>query len=140
MLIQLANILGGALLAAPFIIRYVTHTSIDSFFKRISLYQAEIGVGVLLIGFLALIERLGIFFFNINLGSSFPQALPAIAVGLLLGYPLLKKFGFLESIVSSLERHKVAIGLAAIVVGVGSLLFGCVSPIGCPGGAIYYSI
>jgi hypothetical protein len=81
-----------------------------------------------------------IVYFGIRLGSSFPQALPAIAVGLVLGYPLLKQFGFLDGLVGMLSRYKTAIGFIAIACGLGSLLFGCISPIGCPGGALYLSI
>ncbi len=140
MLIQLANIIGGVLLSSAFISQRLVNKSADDTIKRIQFYEAEIGIGVLIIGILALIERLGIVYFNIHLGSSFPQAIPAIATGLILGYPFLKQFGFLESAVRYLEPHRTAIGIIAVLVGLGSLLFGCVSPVGCPGGALYLSL
>ncbi len=136
MIIQLANILGGVLIAAPFISRTFAHRSVDDILKRFSLYEAEIGIGVLVIGILALIERLGIFFFGIHLGSSFPQALPAIAIGIVLGYPLMKQLDILTSLYTALERHKTIIGLIGIAAGLGSLVFGCISPVGCPGGVL----
>ena len=140
MLIQLANIIGGVLLSAAFISQRLANKSADDTIRRIQLYEAEIGVGVLICGILALIERLGIFFFNIKLGSSFPQAIPAILVGIILGYPLLRQFGFLDGVVRALTPHRTLIGIIAFLCGLGSLLFGCISPIGCPGGALYINI
>jgi hypothetical protein len=140
MLIQIANIVGGLVLSSDFISKRIGTAGTDSFLKRMLLYEAEIGVGVLIAGILGLIERLGIFYFNIHLGSSFPQAIPAILTGLVLGAPLIRTLPGIQSIAASLAPYKTALGITSILVGLGSLLFGCISPIGCPGGMIYFSI
>ena len=139
MIIQIANIIGGLVLSSDFISKRLGSTAVDSFYKRALLYEAEIGVGVLIIGLLALIERLGIFYFNISLGSSFPQAIPALLVGVVLGEPLTRNLPGMARAADILAPYKGALGLVAILCGLGSLLFGCISPIGCPGGALYYS-
>ncbi len=137
MIIQLVNILAGVLLCASYINQKVTHQTVAQAMRSIGLYQAEIGIITLIIGIIALLQRLGLFF-GFYIGASFPQALPAMAAGLLLGYPLIKQFGFIEPAVRALEPYREIIGVIAILAGLGSLLFGCISPIGCPGGMMYY--
>ena len=126
MLLQLINIVCGILLIRD----KISHPSARGLLSHILPFEAKIGVAALVLGLLGLVERLNIVYFDFPLGSSFPQALPAIAAGLVLGAPYLKKLGINEQI-SILASFGMILGYICIASGLGSLLFGCISPIGC---------
>ncbi len=129
---QIVNIGGGALLSSSFIKEKLTSQNVNEFFEKVRPYETKVGVGLVILGLIALLERLGVFYLGLNLGSSFPQAIPAIISGLLLGAPYFERFGFLKGLLTTLSSHKTAIGLITVACGLGSILFGCIAPICYP--------
>lgn len=134
MVIQVVNIAAGFLLAAPKIAEHRASTGADSAARLLGPHQATIGYAALAFGVIALIERMGILYLGLPLfGSSYPQALPAIASGLVLAESDLSRFSWLRPVMDRLRRYASIIGVAAMLSGAGSLLFGCVLPVVCPG-------
>ena len=129
MILQIVNIGAGALLTSTVIKKHVP--SAENFFTKVQPYEAGFGVVVLVLGVMGLLQRLGIFYFSFSLGASFPQALPAIASGLLLGAPLLSRYAAFKTASDKLQEYSTYVGMICILVGLGSLLFGCVSPVLC---------
>ncbi len=131
MITQIVNIGGGVLLSSSLIKEKLNNQNVNNFFTNLTLHEAKIGIVVLVLGLLALIERLGIVYFGLPLGSSYPQAIPAILMGLILGEPLLSRYAVLKSIITSLVPHRTLIGILGVLCGLGSLLFGCILPVVC---------
>ncbi len=131
MIVQLVNIGGGMLLGSEYIKEKFHGENVDKLFNTLHPFEARIGVGVALLGSLALIERIGLLHFSLPLGSSFPQAIPAIMTGLLLGAPILSRYHFLKYLIDQLVPHRTVIALLSIACGLGSLLFGCILPVVC---------
>jgi hypothetical protein len=123
MILQILNIVGGAIVASE---------KMPELKKSVAPYEPRLGLVLIVIGLIGLLERLGIFNTGLRLGSSFPQVIPLIAIGLLLAAPLLEKYPFLKKVTDALQPYSPWIGLAAIACGLGSLLFGCVFPICYP--------
>lgn len=134
MVIQVVNIAAGFLLAAPKIAERTAPEGVRSAERALDPYRSTIGYTALAFGLLALIERAGILYLGLPMfGSSYPQALPAIVSGLLLAEGDLSRFALLRPLMERLRPYASAIGFAAILSGAGSLLFGCVIPVVCPG-------
>ena len=131
MILQCINILCGVLLTSSFIKEKTQNKAVHDFLKAALPYEAIIGVTALALGGIGLIERFGIFYIGLPLGSSFPQALPAIFAGLILGAPILNAYSDFENTTTALAPYGMAIGAICILSGLGSLLFGCIMPIGC---------
>lgn len=129
MVLQLANIIGGALLSSTFIKEKVKSPQLDALFAKAAPYEAGVGVVVFVLGVVGLIQRFGVFY--VFSGASFPQAIPAILVGLLLGVPFLGHYAFLKKATDALTPYATWIGLLGILCGLGSLLFGCILPFAC---------
>ncbi len=131
MIFQIANIIAGALLSSDRIRTFVHDKPALSFLDSVESYRSKIGVAILVLGVLALIQRLDIYWIGIS-GASFPQAIPLLGAGLLLGAPILEKYTTAVSpAISVLKRYQTLIGVAAVASGVGSLMFGCVLPLVC---------
>ena len=131
MIMQIINIASGVVGASSSIKNVVTHTGVQSALDKTRPHEVWIGIVTVILGLLALVERLGFFYFDLSLGSSFPQAIPAILLGLVLGAPYFEKFTFLKSIIATLMPYRQWLGFLAIACGLGSLLFGCVLLIVC---------
>ena len=131
MLLQIINIGSGLVASSTLVKDTLKNDEVSKALDSTHSYEKWIGVAVLAFGILGLIERLGIMYFGIQLGSSFPQALPAIATGLVLGAPYLERFAFLHSTIKALTPYRSWLGLLAIACGLGSLLVGCVLPLVC---------
>ncbi len=131
MLIQLVNILSGFLLASPKLKtwagKHVAH--VEKAESKLTTFRESIGILALIVGVVALLERLGIIFGMFLFGASFPQAIPAILSGLLLAPRVARKFSVIADFTAKLEPYAQWIGVLGIAVGLGSLLFGCVPPI-----------
>ncbi len=97
--------------------------------------REKLGLAALILGALALIDRLGVLNVPIpEFGASFPQAVPALALGLLLAAGIAAKYPVLGRIRQTLEPETAWVGLLGMAVGIGSLLFGCFIPQFCRGG------
>ncbi len=135
MVMQILNIVAGSLLAAPKLKEWGIGKVVDQWEAWIGGARETIGLVTLVLGLLALIDRLGVLNVPIpEFGSSFPQSLPAIAIGLLLATRFVEKYPTLQNIVRLLVPHSPWIGLIGMSVGIGSLLFGCFVPQFCRGG------
>ena len=132
MIIQIANIGAGFILAAPKVKQYVGKNEIEKFEKVIAPYLNHVGLIELAIGTLALLTRFGITNFHISdFGASFPQAIPAMLMGALIAVGFFDKYPKPQEYIAKLEKYHVELGFLGIAVGVGSLLFGCPWPLVC---------
>jgi hypothetical protein len=132
MILQILNIVGGAIVASGKMAELFGQERVASIKNSVAPYESRLGLVLIVIGLIGLLERLGIFNTGLRLGSSFPQVIPLIAIGLLLAAPLLEKYPSLKKVTDALQPYSPWIGLAAIACGLGSLLFGCVFPICYP--------
>jgi hypothetical protein len=127
MVIQITNIIAGFLLAAPKLKQFGGGEHIETVYGKLAAFSGTIGVIELVLGVLALVERMGLAYFPIPMfGSSYPQALPAIAIGLILSVHLFEKYPAMRDFITKLKVEEVSLGILGIAVGLGSLLFGCV--------------
>lgn len=127
MVIQTTNIIAGFLLAAPKLKQFGAKEQVEAMHGKLLAFSGVIGVAELVLGVLALIERMGLAYFPIpSFGSSYPQALPAIAIGLILSAHLFEKYPEIREVIGKLKVYEVSLGILGIAVGLGSLLFGCV--------------
>jgi hypothetical protein len=130
MIIQITNITAGFLLSAPKLKELIGGKGAEHIVvaeTKLNAFRGTIGVIELVLGVVALIDRLGILHIG-NLGASFPQALAALACGALLAPHLFEKYPAVQEQVKKMEPYTVWIGLVALFIGLGSILFGCVSP------------
>lgn len=132
MIIQIANIGAGFILAAPKVKEYVGRNEIEKFERLIAPYRNRVGLIELGIGVVALMYRLGITNFHISdFGASFPQAIPAILMGAVIATGYFDKYPKAKEYINKLDKYHVELGFLGIAVGVGSLLFGCPWPLIC---------
>ena len=126
MIIQLTNIVAGALLAAPKVAEWGAKDVAHTYERALAPYARVIGAIELGCGILALIERMGLIWLPIpNFGASYPQAIPAILVGLILCTGYFSNITVLQQLVEKMEPYKAWIGIAAFASGLNSILFGC---------------
>ena len=137
MIIQATNIVAGFILAAPKLKALVgggAKEQLEAAQTKLSGFQGTIGIVELILGVIALVERLSIAHFYIpSYGSSFPQAFAAIAIGLILSANLFEKYPSVHDFIGKLKVHSEWIGIVGIAVGAGSFLFGCIVPGLCGG-------
>ena len=127
MIIQIANIVSGFVLAAPKLGELGAKERVSEIHARLAGFAGTIGVVELVLGLLALIERMGLVSFPIPMfGASYPQALPAIAVGLILSCHLFESHKEIHDLIVRLKVYEVSLGFCAMVSGAVSLLFGCI--------------
>jgi hypothetical protein len=126
MVLQTANIISGFLLAAPTLAGFGAKEQVEKMHNVLLPFQSTIGIIELVLGILALIERMGIVWLHIpNFGSSYPQAIPAILVGLLLSAKFFESVPSVKEQIAKLAPYGGWIGIAAFASGLNSLLFGC---------------
>lgn len=126
MIIQIANIVSGFALSAPKLAEFGAREAIEKIHAFLTPYLTTIGIAECVIGALALFDRMGILNLPLyNFGSSYPQAIPAILMGLLLASSTFEKNAHISSFIEKLKAHQTLLGFIGIAVGLGSLLFGC---------------
>ncbi len=132
MIIQIANIGAGFILAAPKVKQYVGKNEIERFERVIAPYLNHVGLIELAIGVVALLTRLGITNLHISdFGASFPQAIPAILMGAVIATGFFDKYPKAKEYINKLNKYRIELGFLGIAVGVGSLMFGCILPLVC---------
>jgi hypothetical protein len=133
MILQTANIVSGFLLATPKLKSYEgVRENVEKISAKLEPQRVKIGFLTLTLGIIGLFTRIGLIYPHIPMfGASFPQALPAIAVGLLLSESFFKKYPQIDAFIAKLKPHQVSIGIVGMASGTGSLLFGCVLPFVC---------
>jgi len=110
MIIQITNIAAGAAIVVQ---------------KQLAITpenQKTIGLIELVVGLVALISRIGLPLPIPVLGASFPQAIVAILMGLLLAQSFFEPYPQIRSLIASLKPYEMWIGAIGIVVGLVSLL------------------
>jgi hypothetical protein len=124
MIIQLANIGAGFVLGAPQLKKIAgIREHVHKVHGKLELYRREMGMGEFALGVIALLHRAMVIDVPIwNFGSSYPQAIAAIAMGLLLAEHTFKKYPVSRDIVKILSPHAEWIGIAGIAVGFFSIL------------------
>ncbi len=127
MIIQIANIISGFLLAAPQLKTLVKNKqvvgNISSVESTLSKWSRPIGIIELVLGVIALIERVTYativpFYYY---GSSYPQALIAILIGLLLASHLFDKNQFIREKIVLLRPYSALVGILGILIGLFSI-------------------
>jgi hypothetical protein len=127
MVIQTTNIIAGFLLAAPKLKQFGAGEHVEAMHGKLLAFSGTIGVIELVLGILALVERMGLAYFPIPMfGSSYPQAFPAIAIGLILSAHLFEKYPAIHDFIAKLKVYEVSLGILGIAIGLGSILFGCI--------------
>ena len=105
MIIQLINIASGVVGASSSIKARISHKDVHGALDTARPYEVTIGIVAVVVGVLALIERLGIIHFGLPLGSSYPQAFAALLVGLTLGASYFERFAFLKPVIAILVPY-----------------------------------
>lgn len=126
MIIQITNAVSGFVLSAPKLKELVGGKGaehITAAETKLNAFRGTLGIIQVVFGAVALVERV------IGHGGSFPQALAALACGALLAPHLFEKYPSVKSFVEKLKPYEIWIGLAALFIGLGSILFGCAAPI-----------
>lgn len=132
---QILNIIAGSLLAASKLREWGLGPVADRLESLLGSFRESLGIATLVLGAVALSDRLGVLSVPIpQFGASFPQSLPALAIGLLLASQFSEKYAVLVKARRALEQYTPWIGILGIAVGAGSLLFGCFIPQFCRGG------
>lgn len=126
MILQLANIISGFILAAPMLAAWGGRAFIDKALHALAPLTSAIGVVELVLGVLGFLERAGLLRFYIpHLGASYPQTIPAMLVGLILCASYFSKMSGMSAMIDKLKPYQEWIGVMAIVSGLNSILFGC---------------
>lgn len=132
MILQLCNIVAGLVLAAPELKRFGQPDLWEKIIVSTAPWKTGIGYAALGLGAIGLLTRLNILpAFIPDLGASFPQSLPALAIGALLLKEKLGQFPVLARPLQQLAAQTLPLGLAGVAAGLGSLLFGCFITVFC---------
>lgn len=129
MVLQTANIVAGFVLGASKLKEFGAKEHIEKGEGHLAPFRNMIGIAILVLGVLGLLDRMGIMNIRIpflGLGSSYPQALPAIAMGLLLSSHLFQKFTGLHTFIEKMRPYEGWLGIYGILTGLVSIFFGCV--------------
>lgn len=126
MILPIANIVVGFLLSAPKLKEWFLKQNIESAEASLNKYRTPIGVIILILGIVGFLKRMswaGIMYeWSWNYGSSFPQSIIAIIMGLVLCANFFSKWSSIHSRVVAMSRHSEWIGIVGIVIGAGSLI------------------
>jgi hypothetical protein len=132
MIIQVANIGAGFILAAPKFKQYVGRREIERFERVIAPYLNQVGLVELGVGVVALLTRLGISNFHINyFGASFPQAIPAIVMGAVIATRYFSQYPKIGTYIKLVEKYRIELGFLGIAAGLVSIFYGCPFPLVC---------
>lgn len=129
MIIQTANIVSGFLLAAPQLKTFTKSEqligNINSVESTLAKWTKPLGIIELVLGVIALIERVSyssIVPYYYNYGSSYPQAIIAILMGLLLASHLFEKKQFIREKINLIRPYSAVIGIIGILIGLFSII------------------
>lgn len=126
MIPQLVNIIAGFILGSPKLKEWGGKGFFEKIEKLLHPYTTPIGWATLIVGVLALLDRLDITIISRSLiDGSFPQAIPLILIGLILLKNFFKKYSKANEIIIKIEPYQIWIGLWGILAGLVSILFGC---------------
>ncbi len=123
MIIQITNVAAGFVLAAPKLKTFGAKEQIENLEQKLTTFRGTIGVVELVLGVIAFLERFGILWLDIPFfGASYPQALVAVVMGLILSANLFEKYPVFHEKIKILKENAEWIGLAGIAVGLFSII------------------
>jgi tetrahydromethanopterin S-methyltransferase subunit C len=123
MILPIANIVSGFVLAAPKLKTLGMAKDIETAEGKLNRFRGTIGLVILVLGLIALLVRANIFNFYVPyLWSSYPQAIIAILMGLILSMNFFVKYNAIHQRIVILERHAEWIGILGILVGLFALI------------------
>ena len=126
MILPITNIVAGFLLGASKIKEWFAKGDIEKAEGSLTKFRTPIGIIILFLGVLGLIKRMSFFgtmySWSWNYGSSFPQAIIAILMGLLLCANYFAKWPTLHSKIMKMNEYSEWLGILGILIGVGSLI------------------
>ena len=121
MLILIVNIIAGFMLAAPMLKKLGGAQEIEKAQSGLNNFRGVIGIIALVLGVIALIQRLGIVWMYTGLYDSFPQAIIAIIMGLMLAANFFQKYASVHNFIQSLEKYSEWIGVLGIIIGLSGI-------------------
>ena len=126
MILPIANIISGFVLAAPKLKEWFAKKDIENAETTLNKFRGHIGVAILILGIVGLIKRMSLFGilyeWSWHYGSSFPQGLIAIVIGLLLCSNFSTKWPTLHSKIVEMNKYSEWLGILGILIGIGSIL------------------
>ena len=126
MILPIANVLTGFVLSAPKLKELFLKQDIEKAEGALNGFRTPIGVAILLLGVVGLLKRASLFGimyeWSWNYGSSYPQALIAIVMGLLLCANFFSKWPALHSRIMEINKYSEWIGIPGIFICLGSLI------------------
>lgn len=124
MVIQLVNVVGGFVLAAPKIKQWVSKEHVEGAEQKLAKFRGTIGLVALVLGALSLLGNIASHsYFLPSLFWAQPlQSIAALAIGLILSANFFIKWPKVSNFISTLERNGEWVGVAGVVVGILGLI------------------
>ena len=126
MILPIVNIISGFLLGAPKIKEWFLKQQIEGMEKALMKFRIPIGVIVLLLGIVGILKRMSLaglmYEWSWHYGSSFPQAIIAIVIGLHLCADFFSRWPILHSRIIKFNKYREWIGILGILIGAGSII------------------
>ena len=126
MILPIANVISGFVLGAPKLKEWFAKKDIERAETSLNKFRGKIGVIILVLGIIGLIKRMSLFGimydWSWHYGSSYPQALIAIIMGLLLCANFFAKWPSLHTRIVKLNEYSEWLGILGMLVGIGSLI------------------
>ena len=126
MILPIANIISGFVLGAPKLKEWFAKKDIENAEASLNKFRGKIGVIILVLGVVGLIKRMSLFGimydWSWHYGSSYPQALIAIVMGLILCANFFTKWPSLHSRIVEMNKYSEWLGILGILIGIGSLI------------------
>jgi hypothetical protein len=126
MILPIVNIVSGFILGAPKLKEWFLRQQIENAENALSGFRTAVGVVVLILGIVGLLKRMSLaglmYEWSWHYGSSYPQALIAIVMGLLLCANFFSKWPALHSRIVAMSKYSEWLGILGILVGAGALL------------------
>ena len=126
MILPIANIISGFVLAAPKLKEWFAKHDIEHAEGALNKFRLPIGIIILILGIVGLLKRASLAGLSYeaawHYGSSYPQALIAIVMGLLLCTNLFAKWPTLHSRIMTMNKYSEWLGILGLVIAIGSLI------------------
>ena len=119
MILPIVNVIAGFVLAAPKLKEWFAKQHIEGVEGALNRFRAHIGFIVLLVGLVGLLKRMDVvirYDWSWHYGSSFPQAIIAIVMGLLLCANFFSKWPAVHSKIMKLNKYSGWIGILGILL------------------------
>ena len=119
MILPIVNIIAGFVLAMPRFKNWFAKQSIEAAEVRLNKSRVTIGVVTLILGIFGIIKRSTFMYeWSWHYGSSYPQAIIAIVIGLLLAIDLFKNKPTIHVHIAQVNKYGDWIGIIGIVAGI----------------------